>query len=146
MGIISAIFPSYRWVRFCQLGIILALAALLLNLSLPTVTTIPPVLEDPPTERAGTEQLALWFGGSTALPELRLHGMITGAGNGAALLSINQQPVLPYRQGQELAPGVILDSLQREHITITVDGVPQTIATQHPAPLVSAGIGRLTKP
>ncbi len=146
MGIISAIFPSYLWVRLCQIGIALAAGMLMLNLWLPGQPPIPPLLEDAPAERLGTQQLALWFGGATALPELRLLGMITGADQGAALLSINQQAVRAYRQGQELAPGVILHSLQRQHITVTVDGVPQTIRTERSAPAASDGIQRASRP
>lgn len=146
MGIISAIFPSYLWVRLCQAGIALALGALALDLWLPAGPPIPPLLNDTPAERQGTQALASWFGGATALPELRLHGMITSAGCGAALLGINQQPVRAYRQGQELAPGVVLHSLQRDHITVTVDGVPQSVATERRAPPAGDGIRRLPRP
>lgn len=146
MGIISAIFPSYLWVRLCQIGIALAAGMFMLNAGLPGQPPIPPLLDDPPAERLGTQQIALWFGGATALPELRLLGMITGADQGAALLSINQKAVQAYRQGQELAPGVVLHAVQRQHITVTVDGVPQTITTERSAPAVSDGIQRAAHP
>ena len=84
--------------------------------------------------------------GLTALPELRLHGMIVSGQAGAALLSINQQPVRAYRPGQELAPGVLLDSLQREHIVITVDAVPQQIATERKGPAIIPGIQQGAQP
>lgn len=146
MGIISAIFPSHLWLRLCQAGIALALLNLLINLFLPSDGTIAPVLEEDHREQISTQQIAQWFGGSTALPELRLHGMIVSGQAGAALLSINQQPVRAYRPGQELAPGVLLDSLQREHIVITVDAVPQQIATERKGPAIIPGIQQGAKP
>lgn len=140
MGIISAIFPSHLWLRLCQAGIALALINLLIHLFLPSEGTIAPVLEQDHREQISTQQIAQWFGGSTAMPELRLHGMIVSSQGGAALLSINQQAVHAYRPGQELAPGVLLDSLEREHIVITVDAVPQKITTERQAPAIIAGI------
>ncbi|ASR90525.1 hypothetical protein [Alcaligenes faecalis] len=146
MGIISAIFPSHLWLRLCQAGIALALINLLIHLFLPSEGTIAPVLEQDHHEQISTQQIAQWFGGSTAMPELRLHGMIVSGQGGAALLSINQQAVRAYRPGQELAPGVLLDSLQREHIVITVDAVPQQIATERKGPAVIAGIQQGAQP
>lgn len=146
MGIISAIFPSHLWLRLCQAGIALALLNLLINLYLPSDGTIAPLLDEDQREQISTQQIAQWFGGSTALPELRLHGMIVNGTGGAALLSINQQAVRAYRPGQELAPGVLLDSLQREHIVITVDSVPQEIATERKGPVLIPGIQQGAKP
>ena len=83
MGIISAIFPSHLWLRLCQAGIALALINLLINLFLPSEGTIAPVLDEDHREQISTQQIAQWFGGSTALPELRLHGMIVSGQAGA---------------------------------------------------------------
>lgn len=146
MGIISAIFPSHLWLRLCQAGVVLALITLLINLFLPSQDTIAPVLDEDHSEQISTRQIAQWFGGSTALPELRLHGMIVSGTGGAALLSINQQSVRAYRPGQELAPGVLLDSIQREHIVITVDSVPQHIATEREGPVAIPGIRQGAQP
>ncbi len=146
MGIISAIFPSHLWLRLCQASIVLALISLMLNMSLPAGGTIAPMLDENHREQISTHQLAQWFGGTTALPELRLHGMIVSGKDGAALLSINQQAVRAYRPGQELAPGVLLDSLQRDHIIITVDAVPQQIATERQGPAIIPGIQQASKP
>ncbi|MGO3131427.1 MAG: hypothetical protein ACTIJQ_06560 [Alcaligenes sp.] len=146
MGIISAIFPSHLWLRLCQAGIALALMNLLINMWSPSGDRIAPVLDVDHQEQISTHQLALWFGGNTALPELRLHGMIVNGTDGAALLSINQQAVRAYRPGQELAPGVQLDSLQRDHIVITVDAVPQQITTERKGPAIIPGIQQVAKP
>ena len=146
MGIISAIFPSHLWLRLCQTSIVLALISLMLNVSLPAGGTIAPMLDENHRKQISTHQLAQWFGGTTALPELRLHGMIVSGKDGAALLSINQQAVRAYRPGQELAPGVLLDSLQRDHIIITVDAVPQQIATERQGPAIIPGIQQASKP
>ncbi len=119
---------------------------LLINMWAPSGDRIAPVLDVDHQEQISTHQLALWFGGNTALPELRLHGMIVNGTDGAALLSINQQAVRAYRPGQELAPGVLLDSLQRDHIVITVDAVPQQITTERKGPAIIPGIQLVAKP
>jgi len=91
--------------------------------------TLPP---EPPTIDANA--ITRLLGGpqnTTAAPpapsnRLVLQGILAGtqSSSGAALIAVNGQPAKPYRIGAEIAPGLVLQSLERKQARLgaTVQG------------------------
>ena len=93
----------------------------------PTPQKLAPVLSTY-SANPGIQPMAQWFGGRTLGIKIDLVGVIANTGGqGAALLSINNQPARTYRNGQSLAPGIFLETVSHNGITISQDGVTEDI-------------------
>lgn len=101
-------------------------AALLLA---PVPHEFPPALETAEQAAPDTSAVAQWFGGQALRVRVAVSGVIaSNDGGGAALLSVDGAAPRAYRAGQTLAPGVVLESVSRTSISISQDGVVESVA------------------
>jgi general secretion pathway protein C len=101
-------------------------AALLLA---PVPHEFPPALETAEQAAPDTSAVAQWFGGQALRVRVAVSGVIaSNDGGGAALLSVDGAAPRAYRVGQALAPGVVLESVSRTSVSVSQDGVIDTVA------------------
>lgn len=83
----------------------------------------PPLLESAAPAATDTQSVAQWFGGARLRLRIIAHGVIAASdGKGAALLSIDGGAPRVYLAGQDLAPGVVLESVGASSVRIYQDG------------------------
>lgn len=106
------------------------------------VPAIPaPTFNAPQLAGMNTGPVANWFGGSALRVKVLVSGIMTASnGNGIALLSINGQVPQAFRTGQELAPGVVLHSVNAHAITLDHDGELRKVPAAEIAPALSGFI------
>ena len=105
----------------------------------PAPAPMPPALGIEPATGADTTPVAQWFGGGSTRVRVGISGLIAGAeGRGLALLSVNGGPVQAYREGQTLAPGVVLHAVEAAAVAVDQDGVIERVAAP-PLPAGAAG-------
>ena len=89
----------------------------------PAPQEIPPLLSAGPVQGLSVQPVAQWFGGQPLRVRVSVAGVIaTEGGRGAALLSVDGAPVRVWRVGQALAPGVVLQSVTGNAVSIAQDG------------------------
>jgi general secretion pathway protein C len=117
----------------------LAVWAVILPAPVPAVPA--PAFNAPQLAGINTGPVANWFGGSALRVKVQVSGIMTASnGNGTALLSINGQAPQAFRTGQELAPGVLLHSVNAHAITIDHDGELLKVPAAEITPAVSGFI------
>lgn len=89
----------------------------------PAPQEIPPLLSAGAAQRQSVQPVAQWFGGRPLRVRVSVAGIIAAdGGRGAALLSVDGAPVRVWRVGQALAPGVVLQSVTGNAVSIAQDG------------------------
>ncbi|SRR5690606_14554145 len=88
----------------------------------------PPLLAPGPAATQDLSAVVQWFGGAPLRVRIAVNGIIASEdGRGAALLSVDGASPRAYRVGQELAPGVRLESVSAHAVTIAQDGVSEQV-------------------
>lgn len=127
-----------QWLmRMSQVALAMAIGAGAAVLLAPDGAEPPPMLETNAATAPDTRALAQWFGGPQLRVRVAAHGVIAGEdGTGAALLAVDGSAPRAYRVGQTLAPGVILESVSAKAVSISQDGVEETVAL----PAIAGGV------
>jgi len=102
----------------------------------PEPALMPPALTAPVRQHADTTPLAQWFGGGARL-RVTVAGLMRSDDQGAALLAVNGGAPRAYRQGEALAPGVVLAAVQADGVLIDQDGVTERLSAPKPAAATS---------
>lgn len=128
----SAMYGSSSWFYSLAPGALraAAMAAFALGagvwgavLLAPVPSRNPPLLAAELPQQQSVQPLAQWFGGRPLRVRVSVTGIIAAEdGRGAALLSIDGAPVRAFRVGQSLAPGVILQAVSSNTVSIAQDG------------------------
>ncbi|HLT98670.1 MAG TPA: hypothetical protein VKZ70_02885 [Burkholderiaceae bacterium] len=88
----------------------------------------PPLLAPGADARQDLSPVVQWFGGAPLRVRVAVNGIIAaGDGSGAALLSVDGASPRAYRVSQELAPGVVLEAVSPQSVSIAQDGVAEQV-------------------
>jgi general secretion pathway protein C len=113
------------WPRVVEAALVLVLAAQVAwlgwtafaprtagSLRAPVPAEVPLLSGHDPFFAGATDASAAGIGG------WRLHGVRTGAGGGSAILARDSGPQAVFLAGEEVAPGVVLDSVTGDHVVL----------------------------
>ncbi len=130
----------------CRVLALLALAAGLgvwgAVLLAPTPAALPAAIAAPAPRAADNTPVALWFGRDEVLrTQISVLGVIAAGPDGAAVFSVDGGPPAAWRVGDEIAPGIVLQDIGAEAVTVEQGGRANRLA----APVAPAPAGAITR-
>jgi general secretion pathway protein C len=94
----------------------------------PRPAAAPPMLAQGVAPGQSIEPLVGWFGGASSRLRLKVVGLIAAGQRGIALLSVNGAPAEAYHVGEALAPGITLEAVRADAVSIGQDGLLEDLA------------------